>query len=175
MLYFRGSQLLFWFQLFQTPFQVFGDCSRRANCNWCHCHPYVAQFLYFSGKIQLLVSLIAFFVFTLRFAGIIKSTIRQILIFLFISFYFILFIKFICISIFYYQSLGLVFWPGLSNLFMSQNSRKFYALHLPVRILVCTNTIWVYAQISISNTDIRGSPLQPITSILVNTAFHTSF
>ena len=44
---------------------------------------------------------------------------------------------------FFFQLLqGLVFWPGLSDLFVSQKPREFCVSHSPRRILVCTYAIW---------------------------------
>ena len=48
---------------FSYNFQAFGDHSESAYYSWYHCHPYVLQLSQFSGKIQVLVSLITFFDF----------------------------------------------------------------------------------------------------------------
>ena len=42
---------------------------------------------------------------------------------------------------FYWLSIGLVFWLGLGDLFLSQNAREFYASHSPGQILVWVCTI----------------------------------
>ena len=54
-------------------------------------------------------------------------------------------------------TLDLVFWLGLGNLFVSQNTREICASHYPGRILVCAYPICSYDQISISCTIPRGS------------------
>ena len=43
---------------------------------------------------------------------------------------------------FFVASLGLIFWPGSGDLFVSQNPREFYASHSPGMILVCAYNIW---------------------------------
>ena len=69
------------------------------------------------------------FNFTLWSVGTAKSTIQQVLFF------------------FSWLSLGLVVWPRLGDLFVSQNSREVYASHSLGQILSCTYTIWSYGQI----------------------------
>ena len=86
------------------------------------------------------VSLSSFsLIFSLWSAGTVKSTIRQVLIF--------------C-----YLSLSLVYWPWIWDL------REFCVSHSPRRILVCAYTIWYYGQISISCT-IPGGPSLPHTVV----------
>ena len=60
-----------------------------------------------------------------------KSTIWQVLIF------------------FCWLSLGLVVWPRLCDLFVSQNPREVYASHSPGWIPSCSYTTCLYGQISI--------------------------
>ena len=73
-------------------------------------------------------------------AGTAKSTIWQVL------------------SFFFCLSLGLVVWPRLDDLFVSQNPREFCASHFLGRILGCACTICSYGQISLSCTIPSGSP-----------------
>ena len=51
------------FQFFQSLFQAFRDGSKCTNYNWYHCHLHVPQLFLFSDKVQVLVSLFAFFYF----------------------------------------------------------------------------------------------------------------
>ena len=55
----------------------------------------------------------------------------------------------------------LVFWPGLGNMFASENPSEFYTSHSIGRILVSAYTIWYYNQNSISCTIPNGSPFPP--------------
>ena len=65
------------------------------------------------------------------------------------SFYFLFFIL---------LALGLVVWPRLDNLFVSQNPRELCLSHSPGQILGCAYTTCLYGQISISCTIPSGSP-----------------
>ena len=62
---------------------------------------------------------------------------------------------------FCYLSLSLVFKSILYDLFVSQNTRDFWASPSSRRILVCAYTIWQYGQILISCTIPCGSPYLP--------------
>ena len=79
------------FRLFQSHFQAFRERSMWANYNCHHRHFHVSEF--FSSRFS--------FIFTLWSAWTAKSTIRLVLSFCQLS-------------------LGLVFWPGLGDLFASQ-------------------------------------------------------
>ena len=50
-------------QFCQPLFQAFRDCSLYAKYYWYHYYLHVPQLLYLSGKIQVFVSLFAFFHF----------------------------------------------------------------------------------------------------------------
>ena len=58
-----GFNLFANFQLFQSSLQAFGNCSKCANYNWYHGHPLVPSVSLFASKVQVLVSLFAFFYF----------------------------------------------------------------------------------------------------------------
>ena len=57
--------------------------------------------------------------------------------------------------------LGLVFWPRLGDLFLSQNPRGVFESHSPGQILGCAYIICSYGQILISCTILNGSPCPP--------------
>ena len=81
--------------------------------------------------------------FTLWSAGMVTSTIWQVL---FLSFFY-------C-----WPWLGLVIWPRLGDLFVSQNSKEICGSHSPRRILGCACTFCSYGLISISCTIPSGLP-----------------
>ena len=74
--------------------------------------------------------------FTLRFAETAKSTIWQVLFFIYF---------FLC-----WLSPGLVVWPRLNDLFIYQNPEEFCGARSPGLILGCVYTTCSYGQISIS-------------------------
>ena len=55
--------MFFYSQFFQSLYQVFRDCTERTDYNWYHRHFHVPLFFMFSGKVQVLISLFAFFQF----------------------------------------------------------------------------------------------------------------
>ena len=67
-------------------------------------------------------------------------------------------------SFFCWSSLGLVDWPRLDDLFISQNPRKVYEFHAPEEILSCFYTTCSYSQIKIFCTIPSGlsSPLSHV-------------
>ena len=56
---------------------------------------------------------------------------------------------------------GLVVWPRLGDLFVSQNPRGFCTSHSPGQILGCAYTICSYRQTSIFCTIPNGTPCPP--------------
>ena len=90
--------------------QSFGDCTKSANYNWYHHNFHVPQFLQFSGKVKVLISL---FVFILYCGQPGKQSPQ--------------FSKF---SFSCRLWLGLFDWLRLSDPFVSQNPRV-YASHSP--------------------------------------------
>ena len=113
------------FKLCQKQFQT------RTYYIWYHRHLHVSQPFYIPAKFKYLLIFSLSFIFTLWPAEMAKSTKQQFLFFLFFSFFFF------CLLLF-----GLVFWPELSDLFVSQNRKECCASHSPGWNLVCAFTIF---------------------------------
>ena len=111
------------FQLFQSPFQVFEDCSKRANYNW-YPPPIFHNLLRSLARSKYLYLFSLSLNFTQWSARRAEFSRRQVVLF------------------FSHISLGQVFWPRSSDLFESQNPSESYASYSLGRILVCPYTIW---------------------------------
>ena len=109
---------LSYFQVLQFLYQSFGDCIKSTNYKWYHRNFHVPQFFNSRTKSRSLFFFIVYFSFTLWSVGRVKSTIRQVLLF-FCFFFFLVGVL----------SLGLVVWPRLGDLFVSQNPREICASH----------------------------------------------
>ena len=72
------------FQLFQSSFQTFGDCSKCVNYNWYYSHLHIPQLPQFFGRVLVLVSFCTSLIFPLSSTGMSKFTIWQVLFFFFL-------------------------------------------------------------------------------------------
>ena len=128
------------FQVFQSLFQSFDDCTKSTNYNWYHhrfhVSPFVCFFFSSPARSRYLSLFSLYFNFTLWSAGTSKSTILQVL--LFFSFLFFFF--------FFVVDYNLV-WPRLGNPFVSQNPRGVCVSRSPGHMLDCAYTICSYGQI----------------------------
>ena len=104
------------------------------------------SFFLFSGKIQVFVYLFAFsyFHFVVRWN---KKTFHM-------------------VSSFFLLTQGLVFWPRLDDLFVSQNRREFYRSHFLRQMLAYAYTICPYDQILIFCTIPSRSLFSPLVFLL---------
>ena len=103
------------FQLFLPPYQAFEDRSKRASYNWYHRYSQVPQF--FSSLARSKYFSLFAFIFSL--CGRLGRQNPR------------------CnFSFFLLSSIGLIFWLGLEDQFVSQNPSEFYASHFPRRIPV---------------------------------------
>ena len=131
-----------YFQVPQSLYQSFGDCTKSTNYNWYHHHFHIPQFFNSRARSRYL----SFFAFSFNFilwsAGTEKATIRQVLFFCWLL-------------------IGLVIWSRLGEPFVSQNPREVCAFHSPGQLPGCVYTICSYGQISISCTIPRGSRCPP--------------
>ena len=73
------------FQVLQSLYQFFDDCTERTNYNWYHRHFHVPQFFSSLARSKYLSFCSLSFGFTLRSAGTAKFTIRQVLFFCWLS------------------------------------------------------------------------------------------
>ena len=55
------SSRLFYFQVHQSVYQFFSDCTRSTNYNWYNRHFLVPKFFQFPSKVQVFIILFAFF------------------------------------------------------------------------------------------------------------------
>ena len=58
-----GLHSFSYFQVLQSLYQTFGDCTERSNYNWYHCHFHIRCFFHFPGKVQVFIPLLVFFRF----------------------------------------------------------------------------------------------------------------
>ena len=68
-----------YFQVLQSLYQSFGDCTKSTNHNWYNRHFHVPQFFNSLARSRYLSLFLHSFNFTLWFAGTAKSTILQVL------------------------------------------------------------------------------------------------
>ena len=73
----------FYFQVFQSLYLSFGDCTERSNYNCYHCHLHVPWFFTSLGRFRYLSPFSLSFSYILLSAGMAISVIRQILFFFF--------------------------------------------------------------------------------------------
>ena len=77
-----------YFQVLQSLYQSFADCTKSTNYNWNHRHFHFPRFFQFPSKVRVLNLFSLSFNFTRCSAGTAKSTILQVL-FFFLFFFFI--------------------------------------------------------------------------------------
>ena len=70
-----------YFQVLQSLYRSFGDCTKRTKYDWHHRHFHVPQFFNFLTRSMYLSFFSLSFSFTLWLIGTTKSTIRQVLFF----------------------------------------------------------------------------------------------
>ena len=101
----------------------------RTNYNWYNRHFHVPWFFQFPCKVQILISLLFSLNFTRWSAGTEKSTIWHVL---------------FC---FCWQSLGLVVWPRLGDLFVSQNPCKVCVSFSNTGSWLCTYYLFLLSKL----------------------------
>ena len=114
-----------YFQVFQSLYQFFGDCSEHTDYNWYH--RFIVCFLNSLTKSKYLFFFSLSFIFTVacRDSKVYYSAGSLSLSFFFFFFFFF----------FFWLSLGLVVWPRLGDLFVSQNPRELNTSHSPGLVL----------------------------------------
>ena len=119
-----GLHWFSYFQILQSLYQSFGDCTERINQNWFHRHFHVSQLFSSLARFRCLS------LFSVLSSG---QSEWQSPLFCRFSFFF-----------FCRLSLGLVVWPKLGDQFVSQNPCEICVSHFPVRILGCAYIIRSY-------------------------------
>ena len=133
-----------YFQVLQSFYQSFGDCTKSTNYNWYKIHFHVPQFVRSQARSRYLSLFSHSFNFTLWSAGLAKSTILL-----------VVFIYFLLIII---RSglLAEIRWSVSIS-----NPRAVCVCHFPCLMLGCAYTICWYGQIEISFTSPCGSLYPP--------------
>ena len=128
-----------YFQVLQSLYQSFGDCTKSANYNWYSHYFHVSQFFNSLAKSRYLSHFFAVIQFysAVRWESKVHNSATSL---------------FFCYR--------LVVWPTLSDPFVSQNPRGFCVSHSLRQILGYEYTIFSYGQTLISCT-IRSGSLSP--------------
>ena len=123
-----GLHSFSYFDVLQSLYQTFVDCTECTNYNWYHCRFHVPLLFQFSFKALVFIPLFAF----LQFYSVVSRNGK---------------ILYSAGSLFCWLSSSLVVWPRLDDPFTSQNHREVCFSHFPGWIRGFSYTIYSNGQI----------------------------